>query len=626
MATTDRLNVTELDFDEIKTSLKRFLNDQSEFADYDFESSGLSVLLDILAYNTHYQAFYLNMIANESFLDTASTREALVSLAKGIGYTPRSITGAVAEVNLTFNPNDLGGEVGGEATPAIRLGTPVTIPKGSVFTSELSSKTYSFVTTDSYIARPVANTTGGYWVSDNIADGVVPYVASEVSITQGVYASAQYVYNSQVEQQFTLPNSGADTSTISVLVTDSIASTGTQVYTKVDNYANLDGDSRVFFTSQGPDGRYEIYFGDDEVGARPTDGSIIDITYVVPEPEAGNGATVFKSDPLRSPFYGTGGSTQTYLPTVTTSIKASGGRDRESAESIRFLAPLNYESQNRAVTKQDYITAIRTEYPQVESVTVWGGEEAEIPIYGNVYVAIKPSEGFVLSNTEKQRIIDDILEPRNVLGITPVLLDPEFTFLEITSNVTWDSRLTGLTEFTLRNGISDAILQFGDQQLEKFDEPFRYSPFIRLIDQFDNGIVGNLTSVRMRKEIAPSTSTATNYTVNFNNPVFYPHAGHVGSLTSSTFTYNTISDCKLVDNRGNVDIVTSGGTSVAPGIGSVDYLTGQVQINNFLPQDVGSGGKLSIFLTPNNNDIFVSRGQILSIISDDVNVIMQQER
>jgi hypothetical protein len=408
-------------------------------------------------------------------------------------------------------------------------------------------------------------------------------------------------------------------------VTDSITSTATEVYTKADNYANLDDTSAVFFVSEGTDQRFEIYFGDGTVGKQPADGSIVDITYVVPEPEAGNGATIFKSDPLRSPFYGIGGSTQTYIPTVSTTINASGGKDRETAESIRFLAPLNYESQNRAVTKQDYVTAIRTEYPQVESVSVWGGEEADVPIYGNVYVAIKPSEGFVLSETEKQNIIDNILEPRNVLGITPVLVDPEFTFLQITSNVTWDPRLTGLTESTLRNGIRQEILNFGDEQLEKFDAPFRYSPFTRLIDDFDSGIVGNLTGVKLRKEIVPSIGTAANYTINFANRIYYPHVGHIGSLTSSSFTYNNYSDCVLIDNQGAVNIETTGGTTIASGIGSINYITGQVQLNNFNPQSVGSGGKLSVTVQPNVNDIFLTRGQILSIISDDVIIVMQQE-
>ena len=619
MSTTDRLNVTELDFDQIKSSLKRFLNNQAEFADYDFESSGLSVLLDILAYNTHYQAFYLNMIANESFLDTASTREALVSLAKGIGYTPRSITGAVAHVDLTFNPNDLGGENDGEATPLSRLGTEVTIPKGSVFTSELSNKTYSFVTTDSYVARPTSNTTGGYLIGATQASGVVPYTVEDVILTQGVFAVAQYVYNAQIDQQFLIPNTGADTSTISVLVTDSITSTVTEVYTKVDNYANLDGDSAVFFVSEGTDGRFEIYFGDGTVGKQPADGSIVDITYVVPEPEAGNGATIFKSDPLKSPFYGIGGSTVTYTPTVSTSINASGGRDRETSESIRFLAPLNYESQNRAVTKQDYVTAIRTEYPQVETVSVWGGEEATPPIYGNVYVSIKPSEGFFLSTTEKERIVDQILQPRNVLGITPIIVDPEYTYLVVQSDVTWNPRLTGLTESTLRNGIRQTIINFGDQQLEKFDEPFRYSPFIRLIDQFDSGVVGNLTNIKMRKEIIPTAGTSANFTVNYGNAI------KSGTITSTTFGYSTYIDCTLSDNSGVLNVTAPGGTIVAEGIGSVDYATGVVTINGFNPTSVGSGGTLSLTATPATNDVFVGRGVILSIINDDVNIVMRQE-
>jgi hypothetical protein len=619
MANTNKLTVTELDFDEIKQSLKRFLNNQSEFTDYDFESSGLSVLLDILAYNTHYQAFYLNMIANESFLDTASSREALVSLAKSIGYTPRSVTGSVAYVDVRFNPNDLGGLSGGEATPVSRLGTQVTLPKGSVFTTELSDKTYAFVMTDSLVATPVANSTGGYWVSDNISDGVVPYVATDVKITQGIFATAQYIYNDQVEQQFIIPSTGVDTSTITVLVTDSITSSATEVYTKVDNYSNLDGTSTVFFVSEAPDQRFEIYFGDGVVGKKPADGSIIDITYVVPEPEAGNGATIFKSDPIRSPFYGIGGSTTTYSPTVTTKINASGGRDRESSESIRFLAPLNYESQNRAVTKQDYVTAIRTEYPQVETVSVWGGEEADTPIYGNVYVAIKPTEGFFLSTTEKNRIVEQILKPRSVLGIAPIIVDPEYTYLRIVSDITWNPRLTGLTEYTLRNGIRQEILDFGDDQLEKFDEPFRYSPFVRLIDEYDSGIVGNLTSVAMRKEVAPTIGVPSNYTIDFDNAI------DAGTIYSTSFTYSSFINCTLKDDSsGSIDILSNNETEVAKGVGTVDYRTGTITLNSFAPNSVSSG-VLSIIATPNRNDVFVSRGKILSIISDDVTIIMRQE-
>jgi hypothetical protein len=619
MANTNKLTVTELDFDEIKQSLKRFLNNQSEFTDYDFESSGLSVLLDVLAYNTHYQAFYLNMIANESFLDTASSREALVSLAKSIGYTPRSVTGSVAYVDVTFNPNDLGGLSGGEATPASRLGTQVTLPKGSVFTTELSDKTYAFVMTNSRVATPVANSTGGYWVSDNISDGVVPYVATDIKITQGIFATAQYIYNDQIEQQFIIPSTGVDTSTISVLVTDSITSTATELYTKVDNYSNLDGTSTVFFVNESPDQRFEIYFGDGTIGKKPADGSIIDITYVVPEPETGNGATVFKSDPIRSPFYGIGGSTTTYSPTVTTRINASGGRDRESSESIRFLAPLNYESQNRAVTKQDYVTAIRTEYPQVETVSVWGGEEADTPIYGNVYVAIKPTEGFFLSTTEKDRIVEQILKPRSVLGITPIIVDPEYTYLQIVSDITWNPRLTGLTEYTLRNGVRQEILDFGDDQLEKFDEPFRYSPFVRLIDEYDSGIVGNLTSIAMRKEVAPTIGVPSNYTIGFDNAI------DVGTIYSTSFTYSSFINCTLKDDSsGSIDIISNNETEVAKGAGTVDYRTGTITLNSFAPNSVSSG-VLSIIATPNRNDVFVNRGKILSIISDDVTIIMRQE-
>lgn len=621
---TNKLNITELDFDQIKNSLKRYLNNQEEFSDYDFESSGLSILLDILSYNTHYNAFYLNMLANELFIDTATIRDSVVSLAKGLGYTPRSVTGAKATVNITFTPNDLGGVDDGVQSDQARLGSLVTLPKGSVFTSELENRTYSFVTRNSYVAAPVANTTGGYLQTDGVS--VVPYVAQNVEIVEGIYVNTQFIYNDQINQRFILPNPNIDTETLTVVVTDIAGGTSSEIYTKADNYADLLSDSTVYFLQEATDRRFEIYFGDNNVGKKPTDGSIIDVSYVISNEDAGNGATIFNSDPIKSPYYGINGSTKTYNPTTTTVQRAAGGGARESIDSIKFLAPLNYQAQNRMVTTSDYEVRLQSEYPQLDAVHAWGGEDNVPPEYGKVFVSIKPKEGFVLSLTEKQRIITNILEPKNVIGIQPVIVDPDFMFLDLDVSVKWDSRRTSLTELTLKSGIVNEIISWGQENLEKFEEYFRYSALLRVIDAYNEGIINNLTNVRVRKEVKPKVGSADTYIINFSNSINHPHTSHKGSVTSSTFTYAGTTSASLTDNNGILEIrgqLSSGeNVLVSSNAGTVNYTTGQIVLNNFNPSSVNNGGILSIYITPLANDVVPFRNQLITIIESDLRVKM----
>jgi hypothetical protein len=616
--TTSKFKVTELDFDLIKNSLKDYLKSQTQFVDYDFEGSGMAVLLDLLSYNTHYNAFYTNMIANEMFLDSTTLRSSAVSLAKQLGYTPRSVTGAKAKVTITFNPNDLGGT----GTDITRLGSTVAIPKGSVFLTELNNKTYGFVSTGSHTATPTPNTDGGFLISSTQSSGVVPYTVSDIEITQGVYSSIQYAYNEQIKnQQFIIPNEGVDISTITVLVTDTLSGTSGEIYTLSNDYAAVTSDSKVFFVQETLNSKYEIYFGDGNIGASPVNGNIIDITYIVSEGDASNGATIFKADPIKSPFYGVNSSTITYAPTVSLVEKAAAGAPQEDLNSIKYLAPRNYEAQNRAVTTDDYVVKVLSDYPQLDAVRCWGGEENDPPEYGKVYLSIKPVKGYILSDTEKENIKKNILKSRNVITVEPVLVDPEYIFLVINAVIKWDSRLTPLTDATLMAGVRNEIVDWGQKNLEKFETYFRYSRLVSAVDDYNAGVVNNEISVKLRAEIVPTLGESINYTIKFANPLYHPHAGHQGTLSSSIFTYTGHPVCTLRDVDGVVQIV-SGQLVVSSDAGTIDYTTGKIVLIGFVPKTVSGGGTLSITVKPNNSDIVPNYNQLLTIRDSDLLVSM----
>jgi hypothetical protein len=606
---TKKLKVTELDFDLIKQSLKDYLRGQGHFTDYDYEGSGLSVLLDLLAYNTHYNAFYTNMIANEMFLDTATIRSSVVSLAKQLGYTPRSVSSARANVSISFVPSDLGA--------VERQGASVFVPRGSIFTTEIEDKTYSFVTSSSHTAFPVANTKGGFLQPD---ETVVPYRASDVEIVQGVFTSVQYVYNSQTKQNFIIPNPDVDTSLVSVLVTDTASGTSGTVYQLAKDYASLGSASNVFFIQETSDEKYEIYFGDGNIGNKPEDGNVIDIVYLVSEGEIGNGAQIFKSDPIKSPFYASGltGDTTTYTPITTTLSQAAAGADRESLDSIKYLAPRNYESQNRAVTTDDYVVKILADYPQVDAVHCWGGEDNIPPNYGKVYVSIKPKQGYILSDAEKANIKTNILKSRNVITIDPILVDPDFIYMIVDSEVKWDSRLTPISESALLASIKNEVVDWGQDNLERFGSYFRYSSLLNAIDQHNIGILNNDTIIKIRKEILPVVGAIENFTLQFGNPIYRPHVGHEGAVTSTGFDYAGYAGCILRDKDGKLNIY-SGGTLVAPEIGTVDYKTGQIDILGFAAE---SDLVISIIVVPEKKDIVPLNNQLITLKPSDLKISM----
>jgi hypothetical protein len=515
----DRLRVTELDFDTIKQNLKTFLNQQSEFTDYDFEGSGLSVLLDILAYNTHYQAYYLNMVANEAFMDTALLRDSVVSHAKTLGYVPYSRKASRATINFTANSTS-------------NTVSSVTIPKGFRFLSnDIDGVSYSFVT--------LSETT--------VTKSNTSFSFINLPIYEGQLVTYSYNHNQATnpKQIFTLPDVGVDTTTISVTVQPSSTNTDISVYTLAADASNTSTQSQVFYLQEGKKEQYEIYFGGGVIGQSLPDGAVVNITYLITNGDVANKA---------NNFVATGTLTDSLNNSLSDFIidpvsSAAGGAERESVDNIKFAAPLQYTTQNRLVTFSDYEAYITKNYPSVDSVSVWGGEDETPPSFGVVYVALKPKTNYYLSDAEKQRIIDEIIKPKAIVAVQTIIRDPEYLYLLISPTVTYNPNKTTLTETQLKTAIRNAVLLYKTTNLDKFDSQFILSKIQDAIDNVDtNSIIGSRVSVRVQKRFTPSLNSSTAYKINFNVPL---RRGTIGNKLTSTFF--TVADSSGIDREVQFD-------------------------------------------------------------------------
>lgn len=476
----DRLRVTELDFDDIKTNLKNFLRQQSEFQDYDFEGSGLNVLLDILSYNTHYNAYYLNMLANESFLDSALLRNSVVSHAKKLGYTPRSSRSPRATVNVTID----------SGTPT--TGT-ATLSKGTNFVSnELDGRTYNFTTIQDYTVPKTANN----------------FIFTDVQLYEGQLTTYNYLHSqlSNPKQIIQIPDYGVDTSKLTVSVRPSISNTEITIYSLVSEVTTVSSDDSVCYLQEGKEGRYEIYFGDDIFGKSLPDGALVSLEYLVTNgslPNSSNNfVTVSKIDGFSN--------------IVVDSISpASGGSERETVDQIKFAAPLQNISQNRAVTKNDYIKLIQQKYPFFEAVNVWGGEENDPPVYGKVFISAKPANGFEVSDSIKQYVIENILKPISILTVSPEIVDVDYNYLRIGSSIYYDSTKTTLSQTEIKSSVRQLILDFSDTELNKFNTYFNYSGLESTIQKFSNSFISNEVDFYVGKKFRPNLNTSNSYVLNF---------------------------------------------------------------------------------------------------------------
>ena len=589
---SSKLTVSELDFDNIKSNLKNFLKDQNEFADYDFDASALSVLLDVLSYNTHYNAFYLNMIVNEMFLDTASIRNSVVSRAKHLGYTPQSVRGAKAYVDLTITPAD---------TPS-----SIIIAKDTQFASSVNGISYIF------------STTGSTTVNVN-ANGI--YTTANVEISQGVPLTHRYTANTEnPDQRFILPNANTDTSTLTVRIQSSAENTNVYTYTIANDTTTVTSTSNVYFLEEAEDGKYEVIFGDDVIGRKPVSGNIILLSSLIADGEDTNGASTF------NPVGSVGGYSNVTVSTLTT---ASGGSLRDSINKIKFNAPRSYQAQNRAVTINDYKRILERDYPAAEAVVAWGGETNDPPVYGKVYLAIKPASGLTLSTATKNHIKNTILAGRNVVSVTPEVTDPDYLYVTVDTTIKYNSTNTTLTAASIESLLTNTVYQYGQTELGSFADQFRYSPLIKKIDETESAIESSLTTVKLRRTFTPTLNVASSYTLKYSNQI--PSVNGIPQITSTQFSHTDDNGtlrtaCELQDANGVLQVFRTSGSDriiVANNVGTVSYASGNVALTTFKPTSITDGSaNVSITVTLDSNDIKPLREQILLISNNDITISM----
>ena len=597
MATTEkRLDVTDLDFDDIKGNLKTFMRNQSDFTDYDFEGSGINALLDVLAYNTHYLAMNMNMVANEAFLDTASVRSSVVSHAKTLGYTPNSVRAPIAFVNVTLN------NIGNL--------TSASIPVGTVFTTVIDDVNYQFVTVAEH--------------STQIQNGIISF--TNLPIYEGTYVTNRYTVDTDnVDQKFYVNDENGDTTTLIVDVFDNSSSTSSTTFTLATDTTQTASDSNVYFLQESVDGKFEIYFGDGIIGKALSDGNIVRMRYVVTNKTKANGASSFSTSATISGI--------TNITTATVS-NASGGAEKESIQSIKFNAPLDYAAQGRAVTVNDFKAVVPKVYANAKSVQVYGGEDNDVPTYGKVYISIVPTTGAITASA-KLDIVKNLKNNYTVASVTPEIVDPEYTKIRLNVNFSYNSKNTVKAQETLVSNVTKTITDFNTNNLSKFDAAFRYSPFSSLIDNTDSAITSNITTLKLSKDFTPTLNTSTKYTIPFSNALYNPHSGHDsdagGILSSSGFKIsgNTNEMFLNDDGMGNVRMyyIVDGTTNTYQNnnAGTINYKTGEVILTSFNITEVSNvdgaaSTKIRLIVTPESNDIIGVRNQVLEI--DTANLIV----
>ena len=586
MANT-KLDISELDFDAIKVNLKNFLSKQSEFSDYNFEGSGFAILLDLLAYNTHYLGFNANMLANEMYLDSADIRANIVSLAKMLGYTPTSAKAPVASLDIIVNGP---------------VGTTLVMDKGTTFTTSVDGTTYNYITNEEISTSPV--------------DGVFKF--SNVSVYEGTATQFRYTVDEQdPDQKFIIPSANADTSTLKVKVQTSLQDATSTTFTQVTGLTKLSEDSAIYFLNETETGKFQVTFGDGVLGRKLQQGNIVILDYIVSNKSLSNGAKTF------TPAGTIGGFSDIQ---VTTKSVSQGGSEAETKESIRYNAPLQYTAQDRAVTTSDYEGKVLSIYPNAQSVSAWGGEDDETPVYGVVKIAIKAASGSTLTTQTKKDIVDRLKE-YNVGSITPQIVDPEVTSILLTCNAKFDAASTTKDAETLKSDIITKLTNYNTSTLQKFDSVFRYSKVVKEIDDADVSILSNITTLKIRKSFAPTLNSSLKYNVYFRNALYNPHTGHNstmgGILTSTGFKVNGSDLEQFLDDDGQGNVrryYLSGATRVYTNStqGTIDYSTGAITINSLQVTTIsnirGSASSvIELTVQPSSNDIVPVRDQILEI-------------
>lgn len=591
------LRIAELDFDQIKSNLKTYLKSQSEFTDYDFEGSGLSVLLDVLAYNTHYNAYLANMLANEMFLDSAVKRSSAVSIAKHLGYTPMSTKGAQAVVDIT---------VTGTATTPVS----VTLERYTAFTTTINGSNYTFLNTEPHTVQ---------------ADGS-SYNFTDITIKEGQLLEFNHtVVSPGPDEKYEIPNNNVDLSTLYVTVQTSSTDTTTTTYTRATDVTDVLSTSKVYYVEENPNGKYQIYFGDGILGSKLTAGNIIKIKYLV-----SSGSVCNVSNEITQSFACSatiGGSSSI---TVTTGSNSTGGGDRETLTSIKFNALRSNLSKNRAVTKSDYSSLIKAQYTSIESVSVWGGEENDPPAYGKVFISLKPYTGYIVDTAIKQDIVNNVLKERQMLTVVPEIVDPSYLYINLQINNKYNKNTTTKTATQINELVRTAVTNYFTTNLQQFEKDFYFSQLTKAVTSSDPSIVSTLVELRLQRRINPTLNITNSYLsdnkIKFNNSL---HPGEIESTRFYIAPSGTTVSVRMKDVPDNTnDLIanyqgtgtiilynTEDGTTVQT-IGTVNYVTGDIIINAFTP--VGySAGQSDIRITTSvqeaSLDVKSVRNQVIAL-------------
>ena len=578
-----KLQVTELDFDLIKDNLKTYMKNQTEFSDYNFEGSGMSQIIDLLAYNTHYLAMNANFAMNEAFLDSATLRSSVVSHAKGLGYTPRSARAPVAYVDVTLNSS---------------TATSATLAKGTRFTTKVDGSTFGFVVNEDITTTPT--------------NGVMRFI--NVPIYEGTLITSRYTVDlNNIEQKFLISDDRGDTTTLKVSVQTSGSDVSTTTYTLATDITQVTSGAKVYFLQESTDGKFEVYFGDGVVGSSISNGNIVQLEYVVTNEDKANGAKSFSTTSVS-------GETDV---TVALLVAALGGAEPESISSIKFNAPLDYSSQGRAVTTQDYKTILPTVYAGTQAVQVWGGEDNDPPIYGQVFLSVRTKSGTNLTQAQKNSIAVD-LKKYNIASIRPTFVNPLITKIKLKVDFKFDSKTTTKTVGDLETLIRSTLATYNSGDLLNFDVVFRHSKISGLIDATDTSILSNTTRLTLNQIITPTLNASTQYVIDFNNALYNPHSGHnatLGGITSSTgFTIAGNTNTLYIDDDGNGIIRTYylvGGqtrTYVDASAGTINYSSGKIVLTDLnITSASNTDGTISVDILPASNDVVSVRNQLLEI-------------
>lgn len=589
--TSKNITTDSLDFDEIKQNIKNFLRGQSTLTDYDFDGSALSILIDVLAYNTHYNSLYTNLAVNEMFLDSANKYSSVVSLAKTLGYNAKSITSAKAKINFTITTNT--------------FTQTITLPAGTVFRGKVGDEEFDFLVESDVTAQ-------GYTPDFGIT-GI--YRFYDVSLVEGYRLTKQYLAT-DTGYDFAIPNKLADISSLTVSVQENASSSNYTAFSFASDTLTVRANSPVYFIKQREDLYYEIFFGNDIIGKQVYPGNVVHLSYLVSSGSGSNGA---------NNFVYSSGLGLSYTSAVVELVSAAyGGSDPEDIESVRFNAPRAYASQNRAVTAEDYKNILYTNYPSIETIATWGGQDNYPPVYGKVYISAKPYGANSFTAAEKESIVKFIKNTKSVVSVTPVFVEPEFFRIELTSLVNFNRNAARRSAGEVMSLIYSTLIQYG-YSLGKFGSTFRYSKVCSLIDASDDSITSNATSIRIRHSLTPLYNKNGRYTVPFDNPILQNPLG--GSFFSTRFYIPGVDDrCYLSDDgAGNINLFSEtvdGIPSMITTVGTINYSSGLIDVLQITI--TGLHDTLFEFVViPAKNDIFPTRKYIIQMPEELLNINLQ---